>query len=183
MTGAGRSLLAVRHCASSGQAPDAPLTTEGRAQADRLAEALSGEFAISRIVSSPYLRARETAAPLAARLGLGVEPDDRLAEHRLASAPLDDWLSHVARAFADPDARAPGGDSARETLARAWSALTEALAAPGTLVVSHGQLLSLVLQHIDPSFGFAQWREMRNPDVFRIRLPGDGRPAFERVSL
>jgi len=174
------TLLAVRHCESEGQAPEAALTAAGRAQADRLAEALSAQ-GIVRIVSSPYRRARDSIAPLADRLRLPVELDERLAEHRLSPQPIDAWREHVARAFVDLDARAPGGDSPRETLARAWAALHDALATPGALIVSHGQLLGLVLHRIDGRFGFAGWQAMTNPDVFRFERTAGGELRFEHA--
>ena len=56
---------------------DIPLSEIGFRQADLVAERLAGE-GIRRLVSSPLDRARQTAAPLAARLGLRVETDNRL---------------------------------------------------------------------------------------------------------
>lgn len=50
---------------------DPGLTAEGLAQAEAAATALCGHR-ITRIVSSPYRRALQTAAPLAARLGVGI---------------------------------------------------------------------------------------------------------------
>ena len=70
-------LLLVRHGlperveAAEGRA-DPVLAEEGRRQSDRLAEWLSHE-PIDHLVSSTLRRARETAAPLGARLGLDVE--------------------------------------------------------------------------------------------------------------
>jgi broad specificity phosphatase PhoE len=58
---------------------DPPLNDEGRAQARAVAEHLADE-GITRIVASPLLRAQQTAAPLAARLGLRIETDDGWAE-------------------------------------------------------------------------------------------------------
>jgi probable phosphoglycerate mutase len=59
---------------------DPVLTDLGRRQAAAAAEFLSST-PVQRIVSSPMLRARQTAAPLAAALGLPVELDDDLAEY------------------------------------------------------------------------------------------------------
>ena len=56
-----------------------PLDDRGRAQAAALRDTLMRR-GVTRIVSSPYVRCTETVAPLAASLGLEVEPDDRLAE-------------------------------------------------------------------------------------------------------
>ena len=77
-------LLLVRHGlperveAAEGPA-DPVLAEEGRRQSDRLAAWLAHER-IDHLVSSTLRRARQTAAPLAARLGLDVEPVHGLSE-------------------------------------------------------------------------------------------------------
>ena len=53
----------------TGRMPGVALNEAGRAQAAGLAAALAGG-GIAAVVSSPLQRARETAAPIAARLGL-----------------------------------------------------------------------------------------------------------------
>jgi broad specificity phosphatase PhoE len=54
-----------------------PLVDQGRAQAERLAAALRRERPVL-VAASPWLRCRQTAAPLATAVGLRVELDDRL---------------------------------------------------------------------------------------------------------
>lgn len=68
-------LIVVRHgapdegnCLDPG---DPPLSSEGRLQAQRLAQLLAAE-GIDRIVSSPQRRARQTAEPLASLVGLSI---------------------------------------------------------------------------------------------------------------
>jgi 8-oxo-(d)GTP phosphatase len=56
-----------------------PLTDKGFRQAEGLVEAL-GDCQIDRIITSPYLRCRQTVDPLAAHLNLPIEEDERLAE-------------------------------------------------------------------------------------------------------
>lgn len=56
-----------------------PLSKAGRRQADGLL-LLLGHRPVPRIVSSPYLRCTQTVSPLAEKLGLRVEVDERLAE-------------------------------------------------------------------------------------------------------
>jgi 2,3-bisphosphoglycerate-dependent phosphoglycerate mutase len=174
--------LLVRHCESSGQAADAALTERGLQQAQALAEFLAAH-PVDRIVSSPYLRARSTIEPFARRTGLPVELCDDLVEHRLSAEPIAEWRSFVARAFEDASSRAPGGDSAAETLARAWTGIRTALRAESRLpvVVAHGQLISLVLQSIDARFGYAEWESLTNPDVHLVESREGGGFAFRRI--
>ena len=57
-----------------------PLSGKGKKQADRLGKFLAGvRFAPDAIISSPKLRARQTAEIVAGHLGIAVALDDRLA--------------------------------------------------------------------------------------------------------
>jgi 8-oxo-dGTP diphosphatase len=57
-----------------------PLTDAGHDQARAIDKQLASLAAGGRIVSSPYVRCVQTVEPLAARLGVTVETDERLAE-------------------------------------------------------------------------------------------------------
>lgn len=176
-----RALL-VRHCETDGQWPDAGLTPRGRDQAIALADFLAAH-PIDHVVSSPYARARATIEPFARRAGLPIELQEGLAERRLSVEPIAHWREVVERSFSEPDYRVDGGESAAETLARGWAALRTVLARGHRLpvVVSHGQLLSLVLHSLDPSFGFAGWAALSNPDVFLLEGTPEEGFAFRRV--
>lgn len=56
-----------------------PVSPSGQEQADAIADALTN-VGVERIVSSPYVRCRQTVDPLAQRLRLPVELSDALAE-------------------------------------------------------------------------------------------------------
>jgi 2,3-bisphosphoglycerate-dependent phosphoglycerate mutase len=179
-----RPLYLVRHCQATGQAPDAPLTPEGMTQARRLADLLA-PLGIARILSSPFVRARDSVAPLAARLGLPVETDARLVERVLTTASLPDWRAHLARSFDDDDYRLSGGESSRAATARAVAALTEARQHPAcvTVIVTHGNLLALLLRHCDSRAGFAAWDALTNPDVYRVTFGEPPQPIVRLWTL
>jgi 8-oxo-dGTP diphosphatase len=87
-------LYLVRH-ADAGQrshwkGPDAsrPLSHRGERQADGLADLLTDD-GITRLLASPSTRCVQTLEPLGKRLGLAVEPDERLAEGRGAGGALE----------------------------------------------------------------------------------------------
>lgn len=176
------TVILIRHCESTGQAPDAALTETGQTQALQLEEHLSS-LAIDHIVSSPYSRARATIQPFATRAALPVHIDDRLAERRLSPQPIDHWREVVRSSFIDLDSGIPGGESPRETLTRGWAAIESILQGGHRLpvAVSHGQLLSLVLHSIDPGFGFAGWESMRNPDVYLLESKNERGFTFKRI--
>ncbi len=81
------SLLLLRHATAGHRRPGVeeaedrlrPLDARGRRQADVL-PAVYAAFGIERVVTSPYVRCRESVVPLAHALGLPVEERDELAE-------------------------------------------------------------------------------------------------------
>ena len=164
----------IRHCEATGQAADAPLTGRGREQAMRLAERLAG-LGIRRIIASPFRRAVDSAAPLARRLGLPLEKDERLVERVLAGESLPDWREKLEQTFRDPDLCFPGGESSRQAAARGMAVLEEVLAGEEGqpfAMVSHGCLITLMLRELDPAIGFDHWARMTTPDVFRAARSG-----------
>ena len=119
---------------------DPELTDEGRRQARLLAEALAGE-PVSAILSSPLLRARQTAEAVAEACGLPVTVDQRLVEidwgtwegrpaGSLAVADVDRWRAD--------DGTAPEGESLSSLSARVESFCLDSLDDEGHVVaVSH----------------------------------------------
>jgi broad specificity phosphatase PhoE len=65
------TVVLVRHAEKETNVADPPLTEAGRERAETLANMLA-EVGITTIFTSEYKRTRETAAPLAKRLGLTV---------------------------------------------------------------------------------------------------------------
>jgi 2,3-bisphosphoglycerate-dependent phosphoglycerate mutase len=74
-------LIVVRHGLPerTDDSHDPELSAAGRRQADATAAFLAGER-VDHVVASPLARARQTAEPLATRLGLAIETVDGLAE-------------------------------------------------------------------------------------------------------
>jgi 2,3-bisphosphoglycerate-dependent phosphoglycerate mutase len=162
-------LYLVRHCQSSGQEPDAPLTALGHRQAQHLAERLR-DYQLARIVSSPYRRACQSIEPLAHQLGIPVETDERLIERILSPQPLDDWRARLRAAWDDHDLALPGGESSREATHRAMAAVEDVLTdgRQPAVVVTHGNLLALLLHTFDRRPGYATWEQLTNPDIFQV---------------
>ena len=175
-------LILVRHCQATGQQPNATLTETGQQQAQSLAHFLS-DYHIDHITTSQYLRAQLSIEPFANRAGLPINRDSRLNERTLSAEPIDNWQEIVRDSFDDLDLRAPGGESAREVLIRAWAALHDILAADHSLplVVTHGNLMALVLHSLDPTFGYEGWSSLTNPDVFILHRAGSGQIGFTRI--
>lgn len=171
----------IRHCEAEGQPIESPLTERGLIQA----EDLSGFFAdktIDRIISSPFLRAIQSVTPLSERTGIDIESDERLSERVLSSESLPDWLEKLEETFTNMELVFEGGESSRQATERAVNVIKGILTGEShhTVVVTHGNLLSLILKHYDNSVGFEDWKRLTNPDVFRMTWK-DGYISMNRI--
>ena len=177
-----RNLILVRHAQATGQQPGAPLTETGQEQAHTLATFLS-DYLIDHISTSQYLRAQQSIQPFATIAELPVDTDPRLNERILSAEPIENWQEVVRDSFDDHDLRAPGGESAREVWGRAWAALDEILAEDyrWPVVVTHGNLMALVLHSLDPSFGFERWKSLSNPDVYLLQHHQSSELTHQRI--
>jgi 2,3-bisphosphoglycerate-dependent phosphoglycerate mutase len=164
-------LFLVRHCESTGQDASAPLTAVGHTQAIHLADYLE-TLGVELLVSSPYTRAQQSIAPLAQRLGLPVEIDPRLAERVLSAEPLSHWREAIRQTFVDLDLAWPGGESSRMAMARGRTAIDALLARPARVLVvmTHGNLMTLILRSFAAQFDFAAWERLSNPDVYCVTV-------------
>lgn len=63
----------------------------------------------------------------------------------------------------------------REAMIRGVAVIEELIQRPemNFVVVTHGNLLTLILKHYDDSFGFEAWSRLSNPDIYELRITGD----------
>ncbi|UOQ85821.1 histidine phosphatase family protein [Gracilibacillus salinarum] len=179
-----KRILLIRHCHAEGQHRDSPLSKRGIQQAYELARKLEQlSYPIDRIITSPYMRANETIRPFAARQQIEVETDERLKERLLSEQPVDDWIDILEESFENFHFKLPGGESSNDAFKRADQVLEECLQDPlneTIIVVTHGNLLALMLQKFHVDFGFHEWKTLTNPDVFLIQRIG-GEYISERI--
>ena len=141
------TILLVRHGETDGNAarilqrPDLPLNERGMRQADELARRLSaGGFV--HILCSDLLRARMTAAPLAARSGIAIEESPLLQERNFGDLRGTPYAALAEDPFG-PDFAPPNGEDWPTFHARVADAfafvVSRRRSVNGTLVVvTHG---------------------------------------------
>ncbi|MEK4604262.1 MULTISPECIES: histidine phosphatase family protein [Bacillus] len=166
-------IIVIRHCSATGQKRDAELTTAGKNQANILATfLLENQIQIDHIISSPFVRAIDSIRPYALQANLSIEEDERLAERILSNVPMDDWMPKLESTFTNIDIAFSGGESTKQATDRAISLIQDVLKLnhTTTLLVTHGNLLTLILKHFDHTIGFNEWRTLTNPDVYEITI-------------
>jgi len=164
---------------------DIALNAAGEVQACALADWAAAQT-IEAVIASPLIRARDTAWPVAARLGLPLATDARLREsdfgaaEGLTMAELRARDPEVAEAFiADPAANPwPGGEAPEAVAVRALAALRDAAAGgKPTLIVAHSTLLRLTLCKL-LGIPLSEYRrrlpKLRNAAITTIELGPEG---------
>lgn len=164
-----KKIYIVRHCEATGQAPESPLTDKGFKQAQYLAEFFSDKK-IERIISSPFLRANQSVELISRKVDLDIEIDERLSERILSTTNLSDWYEKLKTTFDDLELKFEGGESSQEAMNRIVAVVEELIKAEyeHTLIVTHGNIMSLLLKKYQSEIGFLDWEKLSNPDVFQL---------------
>lgn len=181
---AGAALILVRHGRPKID-PDTPATgwplcPEGREAVGALAGRLAA-YAPQALVSSPELKAKETADILGARLGLPVAIDLDLHEHKRQHRSFgteEEFRQSVAAVFAKPGEAVHGGETAIEACERLAKALAQPKGAP-LVAVTHGTVLSMYLARRLGCEAHDLWRSLQMPDAFVLDADGQ---LIERLS-
>jgi probable phosphoglycerate mutase len=151
------TILLVRHGETDGNAarvlqrPDAPLNERGLRQAEQLARRLF-DLGFAGILCSNLLRARMTAAPLAARSGIAIEESPLLQERNFGDLRGVPYAELTENPFG-PDFQPPNGEDWPTFHARVADAFAFIVSSRrrvnGTLVaVTHGLVCrALVERH------------------------------------
>lgn len=131
---------------------DLPLTETGLAQAQLLA-GRTKDLKLDLIISSPMLRARQTAEPTAALHGLDILVDERLIEQDYGIyegiSRFDEGFLANKRHFAF---RYPGGESMMDVAHRVYGLLEEVrekYAGKNVLLVCHGGVCRVIRTYFE----------------------------------
>jgi broad specificity phosphatase PhoE len=143
----GATALSLEKRFSGRDGLDPALAPIGLRQAEALAEEIQRRDAVTRIVSSPLLRTRETAGIVADRLGLPVEIDDGFAEcafgewdGRTFLEVKEQWPTELEEWLASTDVAPPGGESfaaCRDRVEAARRRIVESYPGERVLIVAH----------------------------------------------
>jgi probable phosphoglycerate mutase len=191
-----RRLYLMRHGETLYLGPQSPdgtdLTPEGRSQVERAAEALAG-IGLDLVLTSPAVRARGTAAIVAARCNLAVEVEEGLREITpgpLEGVELSDVFAGVVRFFSGrgvtEDTPFLGGETFRQVRERTLAAIARLLARPGwanALAVAHGGANMALLAGLLGLEGGLPALEQDLACINVIDFDGDGRPLVRLVNF
>jgi len=162
-----------------GQERQRPLSSRGK----EAARGLVGLFynrPLDGLISSSYKRAHETLEDLASDKGLDITLKDELVERRMkAPGIMMDWpqlVEAIEKTFKDKDFHLEGGESVHMAQARAIPTIIDLLRTyeNKTLALgTHGNIMTIILNHFDDSYGFDFWQSLRMPQVVKAVFQGE----------
>ena len=169
------TLYLIRHAQSHPRRTtddaDWPLSTRGREQALALTSALA-DLGIQRIYCSPYLRCRETIRPFVEATSVPVALRHDLRERHICDGWIADFQEVWERSWRDFEFSLPGCESSAACQSRVVAEIDRIVAAEpgGTIgISSHGNAISLFLNHIDPDYGRDEAERLLNPDLVAVK--------------
>jgi len=166
----GRKMIyLLRHCKATGQEYNAKITSEGKESSIKLIPILS-KLNINEIHCSPMTRAIDTVIPFAEKNKIHINTTEVLQERILSFDVIPDWKSHLEKTFLDFDYKLEMAESSNDALKRIFTFVKSLENDKNHLIVSHGNLLSLLINKYDKKFGFMESLKMENPDLFKLDL-------------
>lgn len=150
------------------------LSEKGWKDAERMTEILLKED-IDHIISSSYIRARQTVERLARHLLINIQIDSRFRERDLAARDyhFEKPSEAMQKVFAEPDFRFPGGESNSEVQRRGVSALRDVVSkfkGKKVVVGIHGNIMTCTMQFFDQRYDYEFWKQTTKPDIYKLTI-------------
>ncbi|MBM7577809.1 histidine phosphatase family protein [Jeotgalibacillus terrae] len=150
------------------------LSKQGWKAAEKVTEVLVNE-GIEVIVSSPYVRARQTVEGLAKELNKEVEIDPRFRERDLAARDhhFEEPLTAIKKVFDDRDFKFPEGESNNEVIERGIAALKETVdehKGKKIAIGIHGNIFACIMSWFDDRYGYEFSLQTTKPDIYKLSI-------------
>ncbi len=170
-------LYFVRHAESvyeEGRERTRGLSEQGMKDARKVSDILRSQN-IDIFVSSPYERAIETIRLLAEEQCREIHLEEDLRERTIGDfAPASFWEAKRV-VYEDFNESYPGGESSEAAQKRAMEVITrhiEISIGKKIAIGTHGDIMTLMLNYFDQRYGYAFWKSMTMPDIYKVRVEG-----------
>lgn len=149
-----------------------PLSSKGKKDAKRLVKFFS-DFNITKVISSPYLRAVHTVEVIAKDKDLEIELINDFRERTVANYYLNDeeFTKFVKLQWKDFDYYLDGGESLREVQDRGVNGLKEVVQQynnENIIIGTHGTWLAVILNYFHEKYNYEFWMSLKMPDIFLL---------------
>ena len=150
------------------------LSEKGWKDAEKITQILSYE-SINHIISSSYVRARQTVEGLANLLGVEVDLDSRFRERDLAAQDhyFENPQEAMQKVFANPAFKFPGGESNHEVQQRGIDGLRNAVnkyKGQKIAIGIHGNIMVCTMNFFGEKYDFEFWKQTTKPDIYKLLI-------------
>ncbi|WLR57486.1 histidine phosphatase family protein [Mesobacillus subterraneus] len=150
------------------------LSEKGWRDAEKVTQILIQEN-INQIISSSYVRARQTVDGLANLLDMEIELDPRFRERNLAARNhhFDNPEEAMQKVFSNPVFKFPGGESNNEVKQRGIKGLRDAVdkyKGQKIAVGIHGNIMACTMNYFDKKYDFEFWKQTTKPDIYKLSI-------------
>ncbi|GAM13156.1 histidine phosphatase family protein [Mesobacillus selenatarsenatis] len=158
------------------------LSEKGWRDAEKITHILSHEN-INHIISSSYVRARQTVKGLADLMDLEIELDSRFRERDLAARNhhFENPEEAMQKVFSNPVFKYPGGETNHEVQQRGIDGLRDAVKkfeGQKIAIGIHGNIMTCTMNYFDEKYDFEFWKQTTKPDIYKLTI----NDRFELVS-
>jgi 2,3-bisphosphoglycerate-dependent phosphoglycerate mutase len=148
------------------------LSEKGWRDAEKITQILFEEN-INQIISSSYVRARQTVEGLANLLNLEIELDSRFRERDLAARNhhFENPEEAMQKVFSNPAYKFPGGETNFEVQQRGIDGLRDAVKKYKGQKIStgiHGNIMACTMNYFDKKYDFEFWKQTTKPDIYKL---------------
>ena len=163
-----------------------PLTAVGKADSKRVSAVLLSK-GISKVYSSPYVRAVETVTDLANSIGTQIILVDDFHE-RYTGGWVEDFFGFAQKQWQDFEYRRADGEFLREVQARNISALEKVIKVSlgeNVVIGTHGTALGAIINYYDCCFGYEDFCRIvdKMPYILRFTFRGLRVESIAEVKL
>jgi 2,3-bisphosphoglycerate-dependent phosphoglycerate mutase len=150
-----------------------PLSHQGRVQAEKLAGLLR-PLKIEKVFSSPYLRCGKTLQPFLEASGIAPVVDHEFRERTISLELRVDFREIWTRSWDDFSFALPGCEPSNDAQSRFVGAVKQAATQDVGIVAicTHGNVIGLLMNHVEPQWGREATDRLRNPDVLKLNVSG-----------
>jgi 2,3-bisphosphoglycerate-dependent phosphoglycerate mutase len=180
----------VRHAESPfefGQERTRGLSEEGFEEAKRVAEFFT-DVEVHYMASSSYTRAKQTIQCIAEHKSLNIVEYEELVERPIKGldykASWNVLYEAIRRSFVDKDFALEGGETTRRAQQRSIPIienLLEEQRGKNIVIGTHGNIMTIIMNHYDEKYGFDFWNTTSKPDIYRMTFNLNQLEQVERI--
>lgn len=161
------------------------LSEKGKKDARILTERLRS-YNISKVISSPYLRAVDTVKGIAEERGLDIEIIDDFRERKITSGYIKDFYFFTKSQWEDFEYCLHQGESLNEVKMRGITAVRMLLSkykGENMVISTHGTILAAMINYYDSNCDYNFWLNLKMPDVYKLIFEGKELMSIEHIEI